>query len=141
MEKPIRILQVVNVMNRAGIETMLMNYYRNIDRNKVQFDFLTHRKEDGDYDEEIKSLGGKIYKMPRLMPQNYIKYFKCMKKFFKDHPEYKIVHSHIDAMSSFPLRAAKKSGIEVKIAHSHTSKLDKDLKLPIKFPAFSPHAK
>ena len=51
---------LVNVMNRAGIETMLMNYYRNIDRNKVQFDFLTHRKEDGDYDEEIKSLEDKI---------------------------------------------------------------------------------
>ena len=133
MSEPIRILQVVNKMDRAGLETMLMNYYRNIDRSKVQFDFLTHREERGAYDDEIESLGGKIYRMPRLMPQNYPKYFKKMKSFFKEHPEYKIVHSHIDAMSSFPLRAAKKAGVKIRIAHSHSSKLDRDLKLPIKY--------
>ena len=110
-----------------------MNYYRNIDRTKIQFDFLTHRQEDGAYDEEIRSLGGKIFKAPRLMPQNYPKYFKFMKKFFIEHPEYQIIHSHIDAMSSFPLRAAKKANIKTRIAHSHSSKLDKDLKLPIKY--------
>lgn len=133
MDEPIRILQVVNVMDRAGLETMLMNYYRNIDRKKIQFDFLVHRNIQGAYDNEIESLGGKIYKAPRLMPQNYIKYFKFMKNFFDEHAEYKIVHSHIDAMSTFPLRAAKKSNIKVRIAHSHSSKLDKDLKLPIKY--------
>ena len=62
----IRILQVVNNMHRAGIETMLMNYYRNIDREKIQFDFLTHRKHKSDYDDEIISLGGRIYYAPRL---------------------------------------------------------------------------
>lgn len=62
--EPIRILQCVNVMDRAGLETMLMNYYRNIDHSKVQFDFLTHRTKDGAYDEEIKKMGGKIYHAP-----------------------------------------------------------------------------
>lgn len=133
MTPPIRILQIVNIMDRAGIETMLMNYYRNIDRSKVQFDFLTHREEDGAYDDEIKALGGRIYKAPRLMPQNYPRYFSFMKKFFRDHPEYRVVHSHIDAMSSFPLRAARKANIDVRIAHSHSSKLDRDIKLPIKY--------
>ena len=71
--KPIRILHCVNKMDRAGLETMIMNYYRNIDREKVQFDFLTHRIEDGDYDDEIKKMGGKIYHAPRLMPHNYTK--------------------------------------------------------------------
>ncbi len=131
----IRILQVVNKMDRAGLETMLMNYYRNIDRAQVQFDFLTHREEDGAYDEEIKSLGGKVYHAPRLYPQNYPAYFKWMDKFFSEHPEYKIVHSHIDAMSAFPLYASKKNNIPVRIAHSHSSKLDKDFKLPIKYAA------
>ena len=62
MGEPIRVLQVVTHMNRGGLETMLMNYYRNIDRNKIQFDFLTHRPENEkkDYDDEIRSLGGKI---------------------------------------------------------------------------------
>lgn len=131
----IRILQVVNIMDRAGLETMLMNYYRNMDHTKVQFDFLTHRDNDGAYDEEIKQLGGKVYHAPRLMPQNYPAYFKWMKNFFKEHPEYKIVHSHIDTMSFFPLFAAKLGNIPVRISHSHSSKLDKDLKLPIKYTA------
>lgn len=129
----IRVLQVVNNMHRAGLETMLMNYYRNIDRTKIQFDFLTHRSEKGDYDDEIISMGGKVYYAPRLYPQNYLQYFKWMKKFFKEHPEYKIIHSHIDTMSAFPLLAAKLNNIPIRIAHSHTSKLDRDLKLPIKY--------
>lgn len=61
----IRVLQVVNNMHRAGLETMLMNYYRHMDREKIQFDFLTHRPERDDYDEEIESLGGKVYYAPR----------------------------------------------------------------------------
>ena len=136
-KKPIRILQVVNKMDRAGIETMLMNYYRNIDRNEVQFDFLTHRPNAGAYDEEIKALGGKLYHAPRLYPQNYIRYFAYMKSFFFAHPEYRIVHSHIDAMSAFPLAAAKKAQVPVRIAHSHSTSIDKDYKLPIKWAAKS----
>ena len=131
----IRVLQVVNIMDRAGLENMLMNYYRNIDRTQIQFDFLTHRPQRGAYDDEIEAYGGRIYRAPRLLPQNYLKYFKWMKQFFSAHPEYNIVHSHIDAMSFFPLWAAKMNDVPIRIAHSHSSKLDKDLKLPIKFVA------
>ena len=52
----LRVLQVVTKMDRCGLETLLMNYYRNIDRSKVQFDFLTHREERGQYDDEIEQL-------------------------------------------------------------------------------------
>lgn len=128
----IRVLQCVNDMHRAGLETMLMNYYRNIDRTKIQFDFLTHRPYKSDYDDEIISLGGKIYYAPRLYPQNYPKYFKWMEQFFKEHPEYKIVHSHIDAMSYLPLKAAKKAGVPVRIAHSHSTSIDRNFKYLLK---------
>lgn len=131
----IRILQAVNIMDRAGLETMLMNYYRNINRSEIQFDFLTHRSDIGAYEEEIKKMGGKVYHAPRLYPQNYISYFKYMKNFFEEHSEYQVVHSHIDAMSAFPLYAAMKNNVRVRIAHSHNTKLDKDLKWPIKFGA------
>lgn len=131
----IRILHSVNIMDRAGLETMLMNYYRKIDRTKIQFDFLTHRPDRGAYDNEIEAMGGRIYHAPRLYPQNYPAYYRYMKRFFAEHPEYTIIHSHIDAMSAFPLLAAKINHIPHRIAHSHTSKLDKDLKLPIKFTA------
>lgn len=128
----IRVLQCVNDMHRAGLETMLMNYYRNIDRSKIQFDFLTHRPERSDYDNEIESLGGKMYYAPRLYPQNYPTYFKWMANFFNEHPEYKIVHSHIDSMSYLPLLAAKKAGVPIRIAHSHNTAIDKDFKYPLK---------
>ena len=75
----IRILQCVNDMHRAGLETMLMNYYRNIDRTKIQFDFLTHRPYRSDYDDEIEKMGGKVYYAPRLYPQNYPNYFNVTK--------------------------------------------------------------
>lgn len=128
----IRILQCVNNMNRAGLETMLMNYYRNIDRDLVQFDFLTHRPERGDYDDEIEQLGGKVYYAPRLYPQNYPAYFSYMKRFFAEHPEYQIIHSHIDAMSYLPLLAAKKANIPIRIAHSHNTSIDRDFKYLLK---------
>ena len=128
----IRILQCVNNMHRAGLETMLMNYYRNIDRTQIQFDFLTHRPERSDYDDEIEALGGRIYRAPRLYPQNYPAYFAYMRRFFREHPEYRIIHSHIDAMSYLPLLAAKKAGLPVRIAHSHSTSIDKDFKYPLK---------
>lgn len=133
MGEPIRVLQVVTHMNRGGLETMLMNYYRNIDRNKVQFDFLTHRPENEkkDYDDEIRSLGGKIYHMPILNPFSP-SYMKSLDQFFKGHKEYKIVHSHLDCLSAYPLKAAKKNGVPIRIAHSHNTSQEKNLKYLIK---------
>lgn len=128
----IKVLQSVNNMHRAGLETMLMNYYRHMDKEKIQFDFLTHRPFRSEYDDEIEKLGGKVYYAPRLYPQNYPAYFRFMKEFYAEHPEYKIIHSHIDSMSYLPLLAAKRSGVPVRIAHSHNTSLDKDLKYPMK---------
>ena len=70
-------------MNRGGLETMLMNYYRQMDRSKIQFDFMVHRAEKGHYDDEILSLGGKIYRMPQIRPGNYRIYFKQLNEFFQ----------------------------------------------------------
>lgn len=128
----IRVLQCVNNMHRAGLETMLMNYYRNIDRTQIQFDFLTHRPDRSDYDDEIESMGGRVFYAPRLYPQNYPAYFSYMRSFFYEHPEYRIVHSHIDAMSYLPLLAAKKAGVPIRIAHSHNTSINKDFKYPLK---------
>lgn len=127
----IRVLHVVTHMNRGGLETMLMNYYRSIDREKVQFDFLTHRPYEGDYGEEIKKLGGKIYHLPILNPFSW-RYKKALRHFFNAHPEYEIVHVHQDCLSGIILKIAKECGIKVRIAHSHTENQDKNLKYIIK---------
>ena len=126
-----RVLQVVTHMNRGGLETMLMNYYRHMDRDKVQFDFLTHRPYDGDFGEEIHSLGGKIYHLPLLNPFSR-NYRSELDRFFKAHPEYSVIHVHQDCLSGVILKVAAKNGVPVRIVHSHTSHQTKDLKYPVK---------
>ena len=128
---PIRVLQVVTHMERGGLESTLMNYYRHIDRERVQFDFLVHRQERAAFDDEIESLGGKLYRLPRLVPWSE-GYLAALNHFFDEHPEYKIVHVHQDCLSSVILRAAAQHNIPVRIAHSHSANQDKNLKYPIK---------
>lgn len=126
-----RILHVVTYMGRGGLETMLMNYYRQIDRNKIQFDFLTHRSFKADYDEEILSLGGRIFHLPRLNPFSS-EYKSKLRSFFKEHSEYSIIHVHQDCMSSVILKIAKECGVKIRIAHSHSSSQTLDFKYPLK---------
>lgn len=131
--EPVRILQVVTIMNRGGAETLLMNLYRSIDHTKLQFDFLSHRLEKGAYDDEIIGMGGRIFYFPPIRPHRYFRYFKDLDNFFLSHPEYRIVHSHINENSGFVLRAAKKAGVNVRITHSHLGSLPIDYKLPFRY--------
>lgn len=119
MGGPIRVLHVVVNMNRGGAETLIMNLYRNIDRSKVQFDFLTNN--EGIFDSEIINMGGKIYRIPYISDVGHFNYIKELNRFFLTHSKYQIVHSHMDKMSGFVLRAAKKAGIPVRISHSHST--------------------
>jgi len=123
MNEPIRVLQIVSYMDRGGTETLLMNLYRNIDRTKIQFDFLVHNLKEQCFDKEIEALGGKIYRIPRFSPWRFDKQFKEYDKFFKAHPEYKIVHSHIDLNNLGTLRAAYKAGTPTRICHLHCANL------------------
>jgi len=126
MSEAIRVLNVVGLMSPGGIETLIMNIYRNIDREKVQFDFLTHKGIDGTFDEEIKRMGGRIYKMPKIREGDktyyfrFFKYISALKKFFKEHPEYHIVHGHMTNTAAIYMPIAKKYGrVICCIAHSH----------------------
>lgn len=116
---PLRVLHVVVNMNRGGAETLIMSLYRNIDRTKVQFDFLTCK--EGVFDEEIVELGGKVYRIPYVSNIGHFGYVKALNAFFHSHKKYKIVHSHMDKMSGFVLRSAKKAGVPIRIAHSHNT--------------------
>ncbi|WP_271766970.1 glycosyltransferase family 1 protein [Aquimarina algiphila] len=116
-----KVLQVFTIMNRGGAESMIMNYYRNIDRDKIQFDFLVHRKEKAAFDDEIESLGGKIYRMDPINPFFPGEYYNRLRTFFKEHTEYAIVHSHLNTFSSFPLKIAREFKIPCRIAHAHTA--------------------
>lgn len=121
MSEPVRILNLFTIMNRGGAETMVMNYYRKIDRTKVQFDFMVHRQERGAYDDEIESMGGRIFRMCPIYPQNFAKYKKMLREFFDSHPEYKILHSHMSELGCYAFEEAQRRGIKVKVCHAHNA--------------------
>ena len=109
----------------GGVESVVMNYYRNIDRDKIQFHFLCDEDStDIPYD-EIEKLGGKVIIIPPY--QRLFEYQKELYRIFKEN-NYKIVHSHINALSVFPLRIAKKAGVPIRIAHSHSTSNKKEWK-------------
>lgn len=133
MIEPIRVLNLFTIMNRGGAETMVMNYYRSLDRSKVQFDFMVHRQERGAYDDEIEALGGRIFRMPPIRPWTAGPYRKTVRKFYREHPEYKIIHAHMSELGYYDFLEAEKSGVPVRICHAHNRPYGIDLKSPIRW--------
>lgn len=127
MSEPVRVLQVIGVMNRGGAEAMIMNLYRKIDRTKVQFDFIENTFEKAAYDHEIREMGGIIYNCPHFTGRNCFQYRKWWKRFFQEHKgEYHVIHGHIGSTAAIYLMEAKKAGLFT-IAHSHNSGTDYSL--------------
>ena len=124
-QEPIRIAQIIGKWLGGGVESVVMNYYRHVDRTKIQFDFICDEDSTNIPYDEIKKLGGKIILVPPY--QKVFEYQKDLIKIFKDN-NYKIVHSHLNTLSVFPLRAAKKAGVPVRIAHSHSTTNKKEWK-------------
>ncbi len=123
----VRVLHILREMELGGIQTLLINIYKNIDREKVQFDFLLNSK--GVYDEEITKMGGKIYYMPHITEVGCFKYSKNLNNFFKNYPEYKIIHTHFSHLSGLIVKIAYQNNIPVIISHAHTNSVsDKGLR-------------
>ena len=125
VDEKIIIAHIMGKWNGGGVESVVMNYYRNIDRNKIQFHFLCDEDSTDIPYEEIEKLGGKVIVIPPY--QKLFKYQKELYRIFKEN-NYKIVHSHINALSVFPLRIAKKAGVPIRIAHSHSTSNKKEWK-------------
>lgn len=123
----IRVLQVVDHMGLGGIQAFIMNVYRNIDRSQIQFDFLVHKMENNTFQEEIESLGGKMFFVP-ARNQGILKNRRSLDAFFKVHPEYKVVHQHESSLSYIePLIAAKKHNVPIRIIHSHSTRMGNNI--------------
>ena len=131
-EDKIYVLILITVMDRAGAETIMMNYLRNIDRDKIQIDFLINRQEKADYEEEIVQLGSRVYHMCPLYPLKFGRYRKEFKAFLREHPEYKIIHSHLEERSYFALKIAKQMGVPIRIVHAHSVPKRFDMKMPVR---------
>ena len=132
-QRPIRVLHVLGTTNLGGAESRIMELYRCIDRNQVQFDFLIHTREDGHYSEEIRSLGGHIYSLPRFKIFNMAEYRKAIHTFFKEHTEFSVVQGHMTSTAAIYLPMAKqeygrRSMPLITAAHARSAGVDKGLK-------------
>lgn len=148
---PVRVLQVHGRINRGGAESRVMDLYREMDRDRIQFDFLVHDSPRGtgspapssdelmaqrkaqDYDEEILSMGGRIYALPRLsLPPagtDIFSYKRACRRFFEEHAdEWRVVQGHMTSTASVYLAEAKRAGIPVTVAHARSAGTDPGIK-------------
>ena len=127
VERISRILHVFGSLDVGGAEVMIMNLYRNIDRSRVQFDFIVHTDDHGHFEDEIALLGGLVHRVPRFTGFNFLRYRKAWKDFFNSHPEYRIIHGHVTSSSAIYLGIAKQHHVYT-IAHSHSVRMFHGLK-------------
>ena len=132
------ICEIVGKWIGGGVESVIMNYYKNIDKSKFQFDFVCDNDSTNIPYDEIEKLGGRVILVPPY--QKVFKYHKELKRIFKEN-KYKIVHSHINTLSVFPLFAAKCAGVKVRIAHSHSTTNKKEWKKNLLKIALRPFSK
>ena len=138
MEKTIRVAHVMGKMMSGGVESIIMNYYRHIDKDKVQFDFIVDEDSTVIPIDEIEKLGGKVIMVPPY--QKLHKYMIKLAKVFKEN-EYQIVHSNINALSVFPMMAAKIAGVKIRIAHNHSTSNNKEIKITLVKNVLKPFSK
>ena len=155
MEKPIHVLHVLGGVGLGGAESRIMDLYRQMDREEIQFDFLVHdstvrsgfrearrdestEKQRGKtdervrkpqfYDEEIQSMGGHIYVLPKFKGYNYFSYRGAVRDFFAAHREFRVVQGHMTSTAGIYLPIAKKAGVPVVAAHARNAGVVKGLK-------------
>ena len=118
MSGTIRVAQVLNRMDSGGIEAIVLNYYRHIDRSLIQFDFFYDESSSIPCREELLKLGAGLFPIPHYTHQ--FKYQKELGKKLQAN-QYDAVHVHMNTMSVFALAAAKRAGISVRICHNHST--------------------
>ena len=129
--KPIRVLQMTASLYHGGSQNMIINLYKAIDRDKVQFDFIVDHPELNDLQTTVEELGAKVYVMPKFKGTNISEIKKAWNDFFIQHPEYKIIHSHSRSYASIYLDIANKHGLKT-IIHSHNTSNGSGIKAKIK---------
>ena len=139
----IKVLYIVDSLRqRFGVTAVVMNYFRFVEKEKLQIDFLVFEDSEKSIVDEIQRSGSKVYFMPKLTIKNIKQCLDFYRGFFKDHKEYKVLHSHLNQIDAIIFPIAKKSGVKHCISHSHNTRYsdykvkairNKIMCLPIKF--------
>ena len=118
MHEPVRVLHVFASLDRGGAETAVMTYYRHIDRNRFQFDFVVHTPTVGAFEAEVCALGGRVHRLPRARWSDVFAYRRAWMDLLRSHSGYAAVQGHFFTISSLYLPVARALGVKT-IAHSH----------------------
>ena len=123
-DEPIRVAQIMGKLWAGGVEMVVFNYYRAIDKSKIQFDFYYDADSTVEPPQDLIDMGARFYKLPpyQKLPQ----YIRELKKHLKEN-QYLIVHSHLNTLSVFPLFVAWMSRVPVRIAHNHSVPAGKEI--------------
>ena len=120
MNKPQRVLHILSSTMRAGVEMTLMNIYREIDREQLQFDFVVHDLGEDDFGSEITQMGGRVFRVPLLSRVGLLKFTGIIEDIIMKNGPYIAVHTHTDYQGGISAMAAKKAGVPIRICHAHT---------------------
>ncbi len=143
----IRVLHVLGGLGVGGAECRIIDLYRNMDRDKIQFDFLVHYspektgkksptsdelmavREPDYFDNSVYKLGGRIFCLPKFTGTNLAEYKAAIKRFFADHPnQWKFIQGHMTSTAAIYLPIARKAGIPICIAHARSAGVDNGIK-------------
>lgn len=127
----IRVLHFIGCFEMGGSQAMVMNLLRSLNRDEIIFDFVIDNTERNYHEAEARALGSKIFKMPKFNGKNSGQIKREWNKFFKDHPEYKILHSHVRSYASLYIPVAKKNGVKT-IIHAHSTSNGKGIAALVK---------
>lgn len=120
MEK-VRVLAVLSGLSAGGAETMYINLFRNLNKEKFSVDFLIFGKDDAFYADEVKKSGSKIFKMDSVQKSGIGGFCKSIERCICENGPYDVVHSHIDYLSGYVMKVAKKCNVRIRLAHSHNT--------------------
>ena len=116
---PVKIAHIIGKTENGGVEAVVMNYYRHIDRSKIQYDFIfDYDSSDPILLDEVEALGGGFIIVPPY--QNILENQRVLCKFFRRN-NYPLVYSHLNTLSVFPLFAAWRMGVKIRVAHNHST--------------------
>lgn len=113
---PIRILHILPTLEYGGIAMMLRNFYRYVDKSKLQFDFL-HYGQSVPYHEELRQMGARIIPIPSMSTTGLFGYAKELRRILKQYGPFGAVHIHMNYMAGFIALVARLSGIKKRICH------------------------
>lgn len=117
----IKVLQVIGSLRVGGAETVAMNFFRYIDRERFEFDFIVYGEKVEPYEFEVKKLGGRVFHL-NSPNEGYKIFLRELRRILREYGPYNIVHSHTLFNSGLVLKAAFMENVPLRIAHAHSSR-------------------